>query len=379
MRTKRIDALTGIRGLASLWVFIYHYDMHNKYVHDFFIYLNPWVLQLVQKGYLGVDLFFILSGLIISHVHMPEFEQFNLKKVGSFLYLRLSRLLPVHYTLLLITFVVYGMAFVFFGVKANHDDKFNLPDLLLNLTLTQAWTVKKVTTWNALSWSVSAEWFGYLLFPAIAWALTKLTSRRYISALLLIAYTGFYYIMHRWFDDSLHHINYISLLRIGFEFIIGCLLYKLLSSLKNPSDQWFNLLGFCSLLGFSLLIFIKNDILLSVFLAGILASLYVTKKGVTKFLASKLMVYGGEISYSLYLVHYLVIFIMHPGIKLLSKLTGSGVITYNGMFVVELLVTIVCAHLLFYGVEKPANKWLRLKLPQYFKMRQNIPKEIPTC
>ncbi|HEV8026146.1 MAG TPA: acyltransferase family protein, partial [Stellaceae bacterium] len=63
----RLDALTGVRALAALWVMMYHFS----YIPFGALHLLENV-PAVNAGYLGVDLFFILSGFIITHTHRRD-------------------------------------------------------------------------------------------------------------------------------------------------------------------------------------------------------------------------------------------------------------------------------------------------------------------
>jgi peptidoglycan/LPS O-acetylase OafA/YrhL len=62
--------LTGIRGLAAIWVVFFHFA---DYLKDIFGELK-WISQIIDRGYFGVDLFFCLSGFIIAHVTDEQAE-----------------------------------------------------------------------------------------------------------------------------------------------------------------------------------------------------------------------------------------------------------------------------------------------------------------
>ncbi|HHR1195521.1 TPA: acyltransferase family protein [Klebsiella pneumoniae] len=68
MKKEIIDSLTGIRGIAAIYVVIYHL-FHHASDNNF-----------INNGYLSVDLFFILSGFIITHAHRNDFFDVVTKK-----------------------------------------------------------------------------------------------------------------------------------------------------------------------------------------------------------------------------------------------------------------------------------------------------------
>ena len=82
----RLDALTGIRGIAALWVVAYHYSIIP-------FDALPWgrVLPFVKVGYLGVDLFFFLSGFIIAYTHARDTATLAPRRVLHFWGLRFAR------------------------------------------------------------------------------------------------------------------------------------------------------------------------------------------------------------------------------------------------------------------------------------------------
>ena len=106
MNTKQeLTDLTVCRAVFALWVFVYHVDLYLNFSR----FLGP-AADLIRHGYLGVDGFFILSGLILARVH-PEFNGYvnpkeafaapglklpSIRAVSCFLSKRLARLYPVH-------------------------------------------------------------------------------------------------------------------------------------------------------------------------------------------------------------------------------------------------------------------------------------------
>ncbi len=179
-----IAPLTSLRFVAAIWVVLFHYWPHLA------VDGTP---GLIAKGYLGVELFFVLSGFILCHVYLREAEAGTFS-YGRFVWARLARIYPLHLAVLAGVGLM-GAAAAVAGVSVDP----NLTDwraLPAHLTMTHAWGLSPVAGWNHPSWSISAEWFAYLLVPAFAWAALKLKDRPWLAvsaAMLLLAglYIGF--------------------------------------------------------------------------------------------------------------------------------------------------------------------------------------------
>ncbi|MBV8456567.1 MAG: acyltransferase [Acetobacteraceae bacterium] len=121
-----MEGLTGLRAIAAFWVISYHYSL-SAFVPLGAAHASPFV----DFGYLGVDLFFMLSGFVIWHVHAPDFSQPSPRRFGRFMALRAARLYTVHlFTLALMAVLLY---------PPLDPDNYTIHTLLLQLTLTQSW------------------------------------------------------------------------------------------------------------------------------------------------------------------------------------------------------------------------------------------------
>jgi peptidoglycan/LPS O-acetylase OafA/YrhL len=161
-----LPALTGIRAFAAVLVLVLHANQNfRSYVSEHVAFLH--------RGYLGVDLFFILSGFIITHVYLDALARPRPAPVRIFLWHRLIRLFPAHATVLLgliaIVLIGRGLGFAF-----RTEDAWALADLPWHFLMLHAWGTTATAGWNAPSWSISAEWFAYLLFPLLALGLARL-------------------------------------------------------------------------------------------------------------------------------------------------------------------------------------------------------------
>ena len=124
----------------------------------------------VAKGYLGVELFFTLSGFILCHVYLDSVADGGFRYFG-FLWARLARIYPLHLaTLAGVGVMALAAQAAGRTIEASVLSWSSLP---ANLLLVHAWGFAPVAGWNHPSWSISAEWFAYLTFPLFAWSALK--------------------------------------------------------------------------------------------------------------------------------------------------------------------------------------------------------------
>jgi peptidoglycan/LPS O-acetylase OafA/YrhL len=172
-----VPALTGIRALAVLLVLGFHF-----YTEHFVPVGLDSLLPFFTRGYLGVDFFFLLSGFIITHVYLASLACPNRSMVQIFLWHRLIRLYPVHLTVLAGLVAIISLAGAA-GIALNDPQHWQWKNLFWHLTLLHSWGVTESLAWNDPSWSISAEWFAYLLFPLLAPAMIRVQQR--VAALLI--------------------------------------------------------------------------------------------------------------------------------------------------------------------------------------------------
>src|SRR4051794_2329668 len=147
-----IKPLTSLRFFAAYWVVLFHY--WPKLAVSF----TP---AFVQKGYLGVELFFTLSGFILCHVYLTSVGEGRFH-YGSFLWARLARVYPLHLaTLAGMGLMALAALAAGFRIDPNILSWKALP---ANVLMVHAWGFAPVAGWNHPSWSISAEWFAYLSF-----------------------------------------------------------------------------------------------------------------------------------------------------------------------------------------------------------------------
>ncbi|MBW4022991.1 MAG: acyltransferase [Proteobacteria bacterium] len=206
--------LTAVRGLLALWVFAYHANLHLHFVS---------FGSLIGRGYLGVDGFFVLSGVVLAHRY-PLSRQ-SIGAQGRFWWRRLTRLYPTAFAMLLLLGAIYLGARAA-GVHPHQALRASGREFLLQLFMLNGWGVSHGWTWNYPSWSISTEWAGYLLFPLLAFRVSRLGRGRagmaaagLAAALLILAALS---------PVGLNLTYAGALLRFFPEFVAGILLARLL-------------------------------------------------------------------------------------------------------------------------------------------------------
>src|SRR3984893_5701355 len=224
--TQYVPALTGIRALAALLVLGMHTEQNVPAGLDS-------LLPFFARGYLGVDFFFVLSGFIITHVYFASLASLNRNAVQIFLWHRLIRLYPVHITVLAGLVAIVPLAHAA-GFTFNNPQEWQWSDLLWQLTLLHAWGVTASPGWNAPSWSISAEWFAYLLFPLLAPALMWVRERAIalLIAVAALAAMALLFAVAGWTLNT--WVGAPALARVFGEFVCGAALCRAVA-LSNKS------------------------------------------------------------------------------------------------------------------------------------------------
>jgi peptidoglycan/LPS O-acetylase OafA/YrhL len=324
---------------------------------------------LIEKGGMGVDLFFILSGFILAHVYGPQVENktFHWR---SFLWARLARVYPLHIACFLMMVVLWLVAQ---KMEAEIDPHaFDVSQIPAHLALVQAWGTVHSDGWNFPSWSISAEWFAYLTFP-ITFAIGALFRKAPLAGLGLAI--GVFCIL-----VALAHHNGLVLvdmtwqggaLRIVPSFLMGIALWMAgrqvkLSHWLASAGVWTSVLWVfvCSGAGFP-------SELIWPGLAGLVFFLAETSKHEDHaFCASKQWVYLGEISFAAYMVHLPLDIVFYKVIeKLMGMPTGVSAILIG---IVAIILTWLAAAIAHALIEKPARNFMRANMPSFMKPQRLV-------
>ena len=340
-----LRALTTLRFLAALWVVLFtawpHLDV-------------SWVPVAVTKGYLGVETFFILSGFILSHVYLEAAGEKRFR-YGGFLWARIARVYPLH-LVTLFGMIGLGIAATIAGlsIDGSLNDWRALP---AHLTMTHAWGLAPLSAFNHPSWSISAEWFAYLSFPAFAFVAWRLRNRPVLATVLAAGFAlGLYGVFEPLAGYALTEATFRwGMLRIVPCFALGCALYLVHRRGPVPHAGLVALAsGVAVLASASLGLWDAITVLAA---GGLILGLGALDNARAGVLGSKVGVYLGEISYSIYMVCAPVLLLTT---NVAARLTGADDKRFHIIVWLALVAAIpVAAMITYHLVERPARKALR--------------------
>ncbi|MFC7292162.1 acyltransferase family protein [Hirschia litorea] len=166
-------SLNGLRFILAIWIAYFH-------VGHMFDDAGMGTLPFLRLGIARVDVFFCLSGFVLSHVYWAQrTKPFNF---ADFMVARLARIYPM-YLLALGIIIAYLAGGALLGKAPSTSYPFS--DLVMNLLFLQASGLTETNSWNFPAWAVAAEMGGYIAFPIFIY-LAQLT-RKLPYLLLAIA------------------------------------------------------------------------------------------------------------------------------------------------------------------------------------------------
>ena len=212
----RFRILDSWRGIAALCVVLFHFEAAD-HIH---------ALRFIRHSYLFVDFFFVLSGFVIAHAYGDKLK--SPLEVWQFIVRRFGRVWPLHITVLAAFIAVavfkYGLT-AGLGMSATTSafdaaGSTPLASLPVQVLLLQAVDVTDRLTWNTPSWSISAEFWTYILFALIVLLLPRFRTIAFAVAAFLGAATVIAF-SHHGMDVTYD----LGLPRSIFGFSIGYLVY----------------------------------------------------------------------------------------------------------------------------------------------------------
>ena len=346
-----LRALTGIRGIAAWLVVLYH-------ARTLMVGTAPaWLIEMLAKGYLAVDLFFMLSGFVMWYNYGPQFGRVGLAASGPFLWRRLARIWPLH-GFILAAMCAFALALLLTG---RDHGAYPFAELPLHVLLVQNWGFTADLAWNHPAWSISTELAAYILFPALA--VCAVWDRRGTPvligslALILAALHAVFVVSG---ESSLGgQIARLGLIRCIFEFTAGTVLCALWQRWRDlPAAPSRCRLAVLAVLAAGMLARPGESAFVPALFAALLLVLALDRGPVDRLLSRPLPHWLGEVSYSTYLVHFFLLVLFK--IAFVDASLRMGWAQLAGY----LLLVLAASAALYHGVEKPAQRWINRHMPE---------------
>jgi peptidoglycan/LPS O-acetylase OafA/YrhL len=357
---QSIKYLTPLRGVAALLVVLFHIQFWLK---DLQAGLSDHT-SFIARGYIWVDLFFILSGFILTHVYGKNFKKgTNKAPYIRFLQARFARIYPLYFITLIAYLLLWKtLGYLSIDYEAFHwPDRFTAESFVSNIFMTQSFGLHDFLSWNYPSWSVSAELVVYLFFPFVI-----VFSQKNISSFILITVVSSLFLYLYVEKGNIDFTYNMGVIRCSFEFLLGVYLYKNLFNReffllqRSAAVPVFTFLSIVVLLHFPVEV-VSDLIFLPLFMLLILAlSKYRGDK--LSFLNSRYVIGLGNISYSLYIWHFLVIelsyLLLSP--ELMNRKEWHPNILETGIFIITILISLLAVSILSYRfIEVPTRRYFK--------------------
>ncbi|UHG89752.1 acyltransferase family protein [Spirosoma oryzicola] len=328
----RFRAVDSFRGLAAIMVILFHMQHLNLLASNVFI----------AKSDIFVDFFFVLSGFVMTHSNFNKITDFE--SIKPFVVKRFKRLYPLHlFTLLLVLlFETFRFVVDHYVVKLSNpvfaEDK-TLISFLSNLTLTQSLGLFDQVTWNGPSWSISVEFYTY-----IAWALCLVVFRKNLLVICGLSFSLLTWFIVRHNGSIIYNYDY-GFIRCVYSFLIGMLAYRIRRRFTADFGYWQSSFTEIILLALTILsvrsFTHEQSWLMPLLFAFVIIAFSQETGAVSKLLASERLAFLGNLSYSYYLNHTVILSVMDLVLFKLIKVPHT-----NGGELLYILICLAGVHVL---------------------------------
>lgn len=351
---KRIPELDGLRGIAILLVVSFHY-LNNQLINNTHP-LAKVISKMTSFGWIGVDLFFVLSGFLIGSVLLKTHQSANY--FSTFYIRRLLRIVPNYYLLLVIFLLVVSLPYFqsnYFLTGNNVIPAWSYFAMVHNLFMSQMSNLGNDAI--SVTWSIGIEEQFYLIFPFLLfWVRKKWLP--YLLALMIISAPLFRLQFDHWIPPYV--LLYCRMDALAFGILAAY--YFDNGFIFRMSVKYKNILLLT--LGLSLVtclyLFLKyndlgvfrNTLFSIIFFIAIVFALSDRESIFRTFLRNRPLMWIGTISYSLYLFHYFILGIFH---HVAGRRDGIGMYNLTDMLVSAgaLLFSFFFAWVVYQKLEAP--------------------------
>ncbi len=383
-KTSRIRVLDGLRAFAIIFVLLAHST--SALEKDLVIKFGQTEFQsLFFNGWVGVDLFFVLSGFLITAQLLRK--TLNMKNLKVYALRRFFRIAPAYYIVVVLTLIVYYYAV---PILVNNEDVglFDfagewISPLLAHFAFLHDY-VGRDPIINGLFWSIPIEIKFYLFLPVILVLIGKMKDPKKqvfaIAAFFVLYVVSKYFLFYSLYGgDNVPFKTYFLDIRTPFHLSLDGLIIGVLCAfiLKKPNATFFKPNSFSTNILFStgLLLFSGNALFshlverqatffdqalmvpLFAFSFGLMLIALVRGCSASSFFENRFLGFIALISYSLYLSHLFIIS-FHINIeKAVSPYISSVPICWIVVFLIFFSGCVILAYALHRAVEKPFLDW----------------------
>jgi peptidoglycan/LPS O-acetylase OafA/YrhL len=373
-------SLDGLRGIAACIVMMSHLEWNNHLSN----------LRFVINGYLAVDLFFILSGLVIAANYGSRIR--GAGPAVRFMGLRFFRLYPLHLAVLGMFFVVECFKWGtqrFTGISSEHppfSGGQSIATLAANVLMVQGLGWIRHPGWNGPSWSISCEFFAYLAFALLCPLGFVRRTWAAVAAICLSAGTYAFLVTTR---GNLDVVFDLGILRCFAGFACGVLLWKYraaLDGLRLTRWRYSQILVACALIA---VIAVARGPAVAATIPGFVLLIICVKSDqglVARVLNTRGIQYLGRISYSIYMVHELVVIGVLMMLKRHAAMTWNPTLGRNtaavnpwrgdALLVAVAAGVLVLATITYKAIEEPGRSFGRRLLGSGKSLNQARPRRI---
>ena len=382
----RLNGLTTIRAFASLHVVFYH--MWNYYMPlEHFSWLFNHIINI---GYIGVNLFFILSGYILSYVYLTTSKGSSINSF-QFWKSRFARIYPVYAFAFIIEIPLVIEHII---QRKDHFRELAIAVLTLgvNLSLIQSWAPVLKWRWNPPSWTLSVEAFFYLLFPVLGLLVWKTFENRKMFPWL----TGCFFLLLfpsliLWAtnpqglkETDVQWVYLNPILRIP-EFLLGVLLLKWQLTITDSTlnkGKASSILLWIGLIGMIGCFAISNTIPTYVLRSGffdptfmcLISGIALSRGSISDILSFPPLVLLGEASYSIYIFQAPILEWFVKLSRIFNvDLVFPGDTNRPFLFIIYLVVLIAFSLFSFKFIESPLREKIRkttIKMPNWIPQKK---------
>ena len=317
---KHFAVLDGLRGIAVLTVVLSHLSL---------LHVNPFPVDFAGIGKCGVYLFFVLSAFLLTYQFFEKGVQgaFTAPALANYFWRRALRVLPLFYLVVLVS----GITTRFFAADlggAGLPYTMTLREMVAHFLLLEG---------IGVLWSVPVEFKFYFLLPLIAGGFL-LTGRKGVGWDVILA-VGLIALLHHWFPATALNLGTVDLRYFLAVFVIGSLCASI--AFKVPFDRHPRVASALAWTIAAVLIltvpsiysavirpvpagYFQKSLLLYAILWAVFLYMALHAEGwLRSLLTSRLLVFLGRISFSVYLLHFPVLRICHavaPGSRWIGAL-----------------------------------------------------------